>query len=352
MLYLKSASPELMLYVSPVAFDPSKPVYPVFYPANLGSELEKHIGTFCTLGSPYETKSLNDGVLNNAEFLEYANIIFRERKRMLFNRLERFDSGMFFFYFEITDIIQHMFFKYVDESHPMYDKESARLYGKVILRWYQKFDDILGDVLDLYGNDAVVLVLSDHGFNSFKYGFNLNSWLKKKKLLYLNPGKSTGSELFADVNWTRTRAYAVGFSGLYVNLNGRESDGIVLPGNEYEELLDYLARELEDVKNPETGEKVVNKVYRASEIYTGKYSENAPDLIIGYNRGYRSGWQSAIGAVPSEILELNEKEWSGDHIIDPALIPGIFFANKNIDTRDISLDKIAGIIKTEFTESE
>ncbi len=174
--------------------------------------------------------------------------------------------------------------------------------------------------------------MSDHGFKPFNVGVQLNSWLYKNGYLSLKPGvSSSDSDWFADVDWSRTRAYAFGLAGIYLNLKEREAQGIVEPGDEYQRLKAELVEKLSGLEDPSTGKTAIVDAFDTEQIYIGPYKSNAPDLLIGYNIGYRASWDSVTGKVGGEVFQPNEKAWSGDHCIDPRLVPGVFFCNRNID---------------------
>lgn len=170
------------------------------------------------------------------------------------------------------------------------------------------------------------MVISDHGFKQFERGINLNSWLHQNGYLKLKDGEEPG-EWFQNVDWDNTKAYALGLGGLYINLKGRESRGVVPPGEPMKLLKQELTEKLLEIKDEKTGENAIIEIFDSQTIYNGPYVENAPDLIIGYNRGYRASWDSVTGKVTSTVLEDNVKSWSGDHCVNPRFVPGIFFSN-------------------------
>jgi predicted AlkP superfamily phosphohydrolase/phosphomutase len=180
--------------------------------------------------------------------------------------------------------------------------------------------------------------MSDHGFGPFRRAVHLNAILQKLGLLVLKDGKTTSAELMRDIDWYRTRAYAVGFNALYLNRAGREGKGVVQAG-EVEQALHVLTKALERWKDPGTGVRPIKKVYRTDELYGGKRHAHMPDLLVGYARGYRASWQTALGAVPAEVCEPNRKKWSGDHCIDASEVPGIYLSSD----RGLDADSLAGL---------
>jgi predicted AlkP superfamily phosphohydrolase/phosphomutase len=197
-------------------------------------------------------------------------------------------------------------------------------------------------MVDRYGSQATILVMSDHGFANFGRQFNLNSWLRDNN--YLGPPECTS--IMHDVDWSRTAAYGLGLNGLYINLKGRERDGIVEPGAEREALLSDLASRLEAVED--NGQKVIRGVYRADRIYSGNATALAPDLILGYTRGYRAAWATVLGELTPEVLLDNDSAWSADHCADALEVPGVLFSNRPIRAQNPSLVDVAPSILTEF----
>jgi len=124
--------------------------------------------------------------------------------------------------------------------------------------------------------------------------------------------------------------------------------GVVEEGKKKESLLNEISQKLITLRDPKTGKQVVSKVYKADEIYSGSFIDNAPDLIIGYNRGYRASWESVLGKFNLEILRDNTGKWSGDHLMEAKLVPGILVTNKNIKLSHPALYDLAPTILAEF----
>jgi len=321
--YLVQASPGFKLYISPINFDPRDPLFPVSWPKNYSKELAENTGLFFTQGMPLDTWAVNEGRLSEDNLLEQADEILREKVAILNFELKRFKKGVFFYYLGLTDSIQHMFWR--DQG----DKE-AKFQG-AIRDWYKKMDKVLGRVMQELDKQDTLIVLSDHGFTAFKRAVHINSWLRDNGYLYLNnPGQATGKELLQDVDWLKTKAYAIGFGAIYINQQGRELKGIVNPGKDAEGLKQEISRKLEQWLDPKGNQKIVRRVYDAAEIFRGKYAQAAPDLYIGFNHGYRASWQTALGAAPDAQIEENSKNWSGDHLVDPELVPGVIFSSRKI----------------------
>jgi len=340
--YLVQNEPEFKLYISPINYDPRKPYFQISHPQGYSRELASDLGLYYTLGMPMDTWAVNEKRLTEKPFLEQANMILDERKKMLDLELSRMDRGVLFSYFGSSDIIQHMFWRYTDTAHPLYEKDAPAEYKNMIKTWYKKVDDILGKTLDKLGPDDVVIVLSDHGFNTFRRSAHLNSWLRKNGYLKLkDPSAASGAELLSDIDWDSTKAYAIGFGAIYLNQRGREAGGIVEPGEETESLKKEIKKKLLEWRDEKYGAKVVNSIYEREEIFWGDYASITPDLYTGFNTGYRASWQTALGAVPENLMEDNLKKWSGSHLFDPGLIPGVLFSNQKVTKQDPSIYDIA-----------
>jgi len=342
--YLKEMRPHFKLYVTPVNIDPASPALPITTPKHYAEELADEIGPFYTQGIPEDTKALSEEVLTDEEFMQQANLVFAEELKMFEYELNRFKTGVLFFYIGRTDQLAHMFWRTMDPNHPSYD--STTNYRSVIEQAYRDVDGVLGKALETLDEGTTLIVLSDHGFAPFYRAFNLNSWLKNEGYASLTDDKE--GELLQNVNWTKTRAYGVGFNGLALNLRGREKRGVVRAGAERQKLLNEIAQKLLAVRDPKTEEHIFLKVHKAEELYTGPYVKNAPDLILGYNKGYRASWETVLGKFPKEILRDNTEKWSGDHLMEAELVPGILLANKKITAERPALSDLAPTVLAEF----
>lgn len=329
--YLIEIEPEFKLYISPINFDPREPLFPISYPRSYSKELVKALGLFHTQGMPFDTWAVNEGRISDKVFLEEAKKILQEERQRLDFEMSRLQKGILLAYFESPDIIQHMFWRFLDPQHPLYEKEAPEEFKKIIPEWYQAMDEILGNVLAKLQPQDIVLVLSDHGFGPFRRAVHVNSWLRKNGYLELkNPYADSGEELLLDIDWAKTRAYAIGFGAIYINQEDREGYGIVKPGKETEDLKNELAEKLENWRDEKYNQPVIKMVYKREEIFWGDYADQTPDLYIGFNIGYRASWQTAMGGVPKLLIEDNLKKWSGDHLFDPQLVPGVIFSNQKI----------------------
>jgi predicted AlkP superfamily phosphohydrolase/phosphomutase len=334
--YLRALSPALELYVSPLNIDPTAPALPLSTPDDYARELAQRVDRYYTQGIAEDTKALEAGVFDDAEFVAQTEILMAERDRMLDAVLDEYDGGFLFFYVSTIDQSCHALWRNTDPVHPAHPADETFAGRFAVL--YQRMDDMLGRIRERIPPDATLMVLSDHGFAPFYKKVNLNSWLHENGYLALVREDDTQERpLFGNVFWRRTRAYAAGINGLYVNLTGREAKGVVARGASYESLLDEISDKLLAFRDPETGEQVVTAVYRARDIYHGEQAANAPDLIVGYNRGYRSSDDSALGTVTREVITPNLGKWTGDHCIDHRWVPGVLLTNRRVEVGNPSL---------------
>jgi len=239
----------------------------------------------------------------------------------------------------------------MDPKHPEYDPTLAAQFGATIEDFYQQIDQVLGEVLPGLDDHTTLLVLSDHGFAPYNRSFNLNTWLLENGYIKLKSGSGAStdtSQPFANVDWSATRAYGLGLNGLYLNMRGREPNGIVQPGAEADALIQELNQRLLAVRDPKTSEPVITRMDIAAQVYQGPYAHSGPDVIVGYNRGYRAGWKTILGAFPPDVLEDNTNPWSGDHCMDSSLVPGVLLSNRPIPDPAPALTDIAPTILAEF----
>ena len=347
--YLQEVRPNFRLYVTPINIDPSDPgEQKITEPEDFITDLYEELGLFSTTGFQEDHKALTNGVFADEEFFEQARHVLKERMNLLRYAFDHYEDGLLFFYFSSTDLQAHMLWWDGDEPHPTRSPEEARRYDGVIDDLYREMDAIVGEVVERYGDEATILVMSDHGFCNFKRQFNINTWLRDNE--YIKPRYTRG--LLSPVksrrpDWSRTRAYGLGLNGLYLNLEGRERDGIVDP-SQRDALLDEIVEKLLAVRDPANGEPVIAKVYRTDEVYSGPYTETAPDLIIGYNRGYRVSWDSTLGEISKEVFKDNDSAWSADHCVAADQVPGVIFSNRRILRDAPALVDLAPTILEQF----
>ena len=329
------------LYMAPLNLDPEKPAMPISHPSYYATYLANRIGAFSTLGLAEDTWALNEGVTDDGTFLTQTYDIDREREAMFFASLDRLRKGSLVCVFDATDRIQHMFWRYLDEGHPAGRDAATAAHRHAIRDLYCHNDALVGRVMARLRQGDVLMVISDHGFSSFRRGVNLNAWLREQGYLVLEPESDGTQEWLRGVDWTKTRAYCLGLTGMFLNLRGREGHGIVSPGAEAETLKREIIAKLNGLVDVERGEVGIREVFDTSALYSGPYLENAPDFLIGYNAGYRTSWDCATGVVAAPVFEDNVKAWSGDHCIDPRLVPGVFFCNRAVQADDPALIDIA-----------
>ena len=337
-LLLKSATPHITLYVSPINLDPVDPAMPISWPRDWAQELAADTGRFYTQGMPEDTKALEGGVLSDDEFLAQVDIIIEEERALLRRQLQRFRSGLLFHYFSVVDQTSHMFWRTLDPKAP----EALKRYADVLPNLYARIDVIVGEVRRAIGPNTTLIVMSDHGFAPYRFKVNLNTWLLQRG--YLTLRDSPGPGALGHIDWSRTQAYALGINMLFLNRKGREAEGIV-PADQVEVLATRLSRELEGWVDPVSGARPISRTFRLAE---GKYPGRSPDLLIGFGRGYRSSDQSATGIPEEKIVVLNKDKWSGDHCMDPALVPGVLFSNRKLTAKEASLVDLAPTILSFF----
>ncbi len=328
---LVSTVPDFNLYVTPVNIDPEKPAMPIGYPSVYPVYLAKRQGPFATLGLAEDTSGLNEHVLGDVHFLQQCLDTDREREAMFFDSLEKVPRGVCVCVFDGTDRMQHMFWRYLDEQHPARPHEVADTKRNIIEDLYRRMDALVGRTMArCQGDDTLLLVISDHGFNSFRRGVDLNRWLEENGYLTVDDNRR-GDEYLAGVVWPRTRAFAIGLTGIFLNIKDKFSQGAVAPGEEANRLREEIAERLATLVDPESGTRAIKRVYQAAQVYRGPYKDQAPDLIIGYERGYRVSWESAAGRTTRAVFHSNTKAWSGDHCVDPSVVPGVLFCNRPVE---------------------
>ncbi len=331
---LRQLTPEVELYVTPVNIDPQHPDLPISHPLTYAVYLAKLFGPYSTLGLAEDTWALNEHVLDDEAFLQQCYDNHADRENMFFDALEKTPKGVCACVFDATDRIQHMFWRYLDQA----DKPD------VIGEMYRRVDELVGRAMARVDSDTLFMVISDHGFKSFARGINLNSWLWQNGYLALRPGAAESGEWFKHVDWSKTRAYTLGLNGLYLNIQGREKFGIVKPGAEADALKQELKKKLDGLRDPQSGKTGISGVFLNDAVYAGPYSVNAPDLIIGYADGFRASWDAVTGKVTSVVFDDNHKAWSGDHCIDPRLVPGVFFSSHAVAEEKFGIVDLAPTI--------
>ncbi len=329
--FLKQTEPYLELYVSPVNIHPGNPAMPISTPDDYCRELVRDVGLFYTQGMPEDTMALSADVFSDDDFREQATMVLEEQMRFTRHEIDRFQGGFLYSYFSTLDLNSHMFWRTLDEQHPLYTKELARQHGDFLPSLYARIDDAVGWALERADDRTLVFVVSDHGFVPFRRQFNLNGWLMDNG--YAEPFDRHDREtatFFENTKWQGTKAYGVGINTLNINVKGRERDGIISAGADFDAVRESLIRELLDYVDEETGENVFKNVHRPEDIYAGPCVESAPDLILGYNENYRASWDTVLGGYPRETVLDNLDPWSGDHCMDSSFLSGVLLCNRRI----------------------
>ncbi len=340
--HLIQAEPYIKLYMSPVHFHPADPPLPISNPSSFSKDLFGKFSFYKTMGWAIDTWSLDQEILDEKAFLEDTYFTVDKYEEMLENFLEN-DDKLLIHVFMFTDRIGHLFWRFMDKEHPAYDPELATKYGTSILDSYRKMDEIVGMVMDKIDDHTTLLVMSDHGFASWRRSINYNTWLVNNGYMKIFGQEGTQNleglfdktgDFFSNVNWSETKAYAMGLGNIYINLKGREPRGIVEPGEEYEMVRNAIIEELEACVDEETGVNPVHRVYKREEIYRKFDPGIIPDLRASNNPPYRVSWQTALGGMPADLIEINTGNWSGDHCsMDPVFVKGILFSNRKLNSK-------------------
>ena len=339
--FIQRADSELQIYAHPANMDPRDPPIPISKPDSFASDLVKKIGVYRTIGwAESMDKSLQELRTDEASFLYDADKAFDDREKIIFENLKDDNWDLFVAAIETTDRVSHMFFRLIDPKHPMYDKDLAAKYGDAIEKVYRRADALVGKIQEKLPKNTTFMVMSDHGFHTFRRGVNLNTWLVQHGYMVFDGQQSPKKGLddlfgrgqfWEGVDWSRTRAYAVGLGQIYFNLKGRESRGIVSPGAEYDALQKEIGEALAKEVDPDDKAQIFRAVYKRDDIYKGEYLRNAPDLQVGFNDGYRVGWQDTMGGVQRTFVENNNRKWSGDHCATATEISGgVFFSSRKV----------------------
>jgi hypothetical protein len=333
---LKSTTPFLSLYVSPVNIDPRDPAQPIATPPEYAFELAEAAGPFYTQEMPEDTKALSAHILTPEEFLEQSALVLDERRRLLKSELNRFNEtaspALLFFYFSSVDQRNHMLARQMDHDHPFHEADTPESLEHAMRDTYVEIDEILGWVMQDLDDDTTLMVMSDHGFAPFRRQAHLNSWLEQHGYLVLkDPSKRDSYKWLQGIDWSKTRAFGIGLNSLYLNVRGRERHGIVTP-SERAALAREIADKLLEWTDGPDGPQVVTQPLLREEAYHGAHLDEAPDILVGYARGYRSSWATSSGEIPEGLLIDNDAEWSGDHCMDARVVPGILLSNRPLRT--------------------
>jgi predicted AlkP superfamily phosphohydrolase/phosphomutase len=359
--YVLETFPEIRLYLMPISLDPTgPPVISISDPDEFAAQEVDRIGYFKTLGWISETWGLNEEQIDEGVFLEDLFRNMSNLEKMLLAALDEDRCSLYSAVWLATDHVSHMFYRLIDPEHPRYDQALAEQYGDAILRVYQKMDAIIGEVLKRLDQKDLLIIVSDHGFHSFRKEFNTNTWLVRNGFMTLKESEAgegmkklddmfSGGSFFPNVDWSKTKAYALGLGHIYINLKGREAKGIVESGNEYQQVIQEIREKIIQFKDPDTGEPVLQNTYFRDDIYEGDQIEHAGDIQLTFRSGYRTSWQTSLGAVPEHIVVANLKKWSGDHCAsDFSNTLGFFVSNRKLLTSDPNIIDIAPTLYREF----
>jgi predicted AlkP superfamily phosphohydrolase/phosphomutase len=340
--YLQEVAPNFRLYVTPINMDPSAPAQKLSEPATFIGKVSNELGLFYTTGFQEDYNARKNEVFVDDEFRRQAGMVLDERLALFQYAVDDFTDGLLFFYFSSSDLQSHIFWWDSNERHPIRSAPEAQQCFGYVQALYQRLDRLIGELLDRFGSQATILVVSDHGFANFGRQFNLNSWLRNHH--YLGPPDCTS--IMENVDWSITRAYGLGINGLYLNKKGREAQGFVEPSLA-KELLSEIKEQLEKVTDLD-GRRVIRNAYRADEVYSGADNDLSPDLIIGYCRGYRASWATSLGELTPEVLLDNDSAWSADHCADALEVPGVLFSNVPFGAKHPALVDLAPTILDTF----
>ncbi len=339
--HLMELGPEVRLYMQAINLDPTDPIVPITYPKGFAGEIFRKIGFWKTLGWALDTWALDEEVTTEQLYMEDTDRVVARFEQIMDEFLGDPDDRLYVQIYYFTDRDGHMFWRFLDAENPAYDPGLSEEWGGHIERSYRHMDTIVGKAMAMLPPDGVLIILSDHGFSTWRRSFNINTWLMRNGYLTLE-GQTESSlmtldDLFVDgvfwpnVDWTRTRAYSLGLGAIYINVLGREREGIVHPGEEYDLLCAEIKEKLEAFVDRETGERPVHRVYRRDEMYR-EYDDDIPDLRAGNSLNYRVSWQTALGGIPPDYFEEHASKWSGDHCsLDPEVVKGIFLSNVPFD---------------------
>lgn len=340
--YLKRYDKPFEMYCTPLQIDPDKPVMPISTPVYYSSYLARRHGSYSTLGLAEDTWSLSEKLLTEDAFLEQAYSIHAEREKMFFETLERVKRGAVVCVFDGPDRIQHMFFRFHDDRHPALTDEQRQSHRDALTNMYRKMDDLVGRTMNKLDDDTVLFVMSDHGFKTFRRGVDLNAWLRDNGYLFIKDDARVAAKPYlADIDWSRTKAFALGLGGIYLNQRGREVQGIVEPGKEAHALMREIADKLTGLVDEELSEIAVKEAVTRMDVFHGPYTENAPDVLVGYSAGWRVAWDAAIGKCGEKVFSNNMKAWSGDHCLHPDLVPGILFSSMKLSDQPAEIIDLA-----------
>jgi predicted AlkP superfamily phosphohydrolase/phosphomutase len=327
-LFVKQVHPTLKVYVSPINIDPIEPTLPIGSPGAYSREIAQAVGRFYTQGFPADQKAVALGAISDDEYFQQANIVIDENFKILDYQLSRYDDGFLFYYFSCIDQNCHMLWRLCDPTHPLYRPDASPELKTSVRRLYQRMDDALKLVLSKVDDSTTFFVISDHGFGTFEREFHISRWLVDQGYTVLkDPDSQDPGDMYDRVDWSKTKAYALGINGIYVNLKDREPNGIVDP-QEAQRIKDEIIARLVLAVDPVRNKPIVRAAYDSHKIYSGPHLFLAPDVLVGYHSGYRVSDEAVLGKFPRDMVGDRVNKWSADHCFDPGLVPGIILSNK------------------------
>jgi len=303
------------LYFLPLQIHPLHSLWQYASPKSFVKEAWQAAGSFLSLGWPQDTTGLEDGCITDEQFIALCEDIFSARERILFHFLDDFKEGVLASIFDDLDRVQHMF---------------RRDRPEVVADWYQRLDGFVGHV-NAYlarqnGKKINLLVMSDHGFTDYRYKVHVNRWLMENGYLSMQEGKKEAN--LASVDWSKTKAYAIGLNSLYINLQGREGKGIV-PVEQVEQLAIEIKDKLLKWTGPD-GQPVFSNIQLRHEAFSGPLLRLGPDLNLGCSSGYRASSETGLGKWEDSMINENNDHWGADHCIDPNVVPGVLFSSQGL----------------------
>lgn len=351
------------------------------YPENLYDELRREVGEYII--------TVNFHLPTLDKYIEQLHRMIENRAKTTRYLMRAHPWDFLITLFSATDYVQHAFWKFMDRAHPAYTEEGARRYGNTILDIYRKIDGELQTLLEEAGEQATVFIMSDHGAGPLRKVVNLNKWLEmngylahkwsdtsggklsrlanealqklfmrikrtlppslKGKLRKALPGVRDRVESYlvsSAIDWEKTRAFSWGaYGNIWLNVRGREPQGTVEEGEDYRRLKDEIAEKLLLLQNPDTGERIVEKVHRREELYHGPYVNRAPDLIVqwtdyAYHSRQRFGEKENTLFSDVQTMPLSRLEMNGFHKLNGIFIargPGIVQNEKLEGARIVDL---------------
>ncbi len=326
--YVKDVHPYIKIYCSPINIDPMEPTMPICSPSSYSREVSEAVGRFYTQGLPADTKALSHGVLSDEEYFSQAKLVIEESLRNFEYTYDKFKEGFYFFYFSSIDQNSHMLWRLMDPTHPLYKADASAELKDAVRYFYRKMDSALRLALTKVDENSLFLVLSDHGFLPFRREFHLSTWLVENGYTVLREqNRKDEGDFFNYVDWEKSKAYALGINGIYLNLNGRETHGSLDPNQASAVKAEILAK-LPQVVDPLNGNQVIHAAYDSLQIYSGPFVPLAPDILVGYAPGYRISDEAVLGKFPKDIVGDRTDPWAADHCIDANFVPGVLLSNK------------------------